>query len=219
LDAGLSSSTVQLIHMTLHKALKQALKWGLVPRNVTEAVDAPKPQKKDIQPLTPEQARTFLRTTKGNRLEALYVLAITTGLRRGELLGLRWQDVDLKEKVVRVRQQLTFTNSGLSFTRPKNGRSRNVALMNLSVEALKDHRKRQTDEKLKMGNLWQDTDLVFTSVKGTPLDARSLANRSFRPLLKRAGLPQIRFHDLCHTFATLFLSNGTHPKIVQEMLA
>ncbi len=218
LDSGLSRRTVQLIHTTLYKALKQAMKWGLVPRNVAEAVDAPRPQKKEIHPLAPEQVKRFLEAAQGDRLEALYVLAVTTGLREGELLGLRWQDVDLQRRAVRVRQQLTRTRSGLSFTTPKNGKGRNVAIMDLTVAALKAHRKRQADERSKMGDLWQDTHLVFTSVTGTPLDVGNLTNRSFRPLLERASLPRIRFHDLRHTFATLFLSNGTHPKIVQEML-
>lgn len=218
LDCGLSRRTVQLIHTTLHKALKQAMKWGLVPRNIAEAVEAPRPQRKEIHPLAPEQVKQLLEAARGDRLEALYVLAVTTGLRQGELLGLRWQDVDLEQKVLRVRQQLTRTRTGLSFTAPKNGKGRNVALMDLGVGALRDHRKRQTDEKWKMGNLWQETGLVFTAVTGTPVDVGNLTNRSFKPLLKRADLPKVRFHDLRHTFATLFLSNGTHPKIVQEML-
>ncbi len=218
LDSGLSRRTVQLIHTTLHKALKQAMKWGLVPRNVAEAVDAPRPQKKEIHPLAPEQVKRFLEAAQGDRLEALYGLAVTSGLREGELLGLRWQDVDLERRAVRVRQQLTRTKTGLSFTTPKNGKGRNVAIMDLTVAALKAHRNRQADERSKMGDLWQDTHLVFTSITGTPLDVGNLTNRSFRPLLERASLPRIRFHDLRHTFATLFLSNGTHPKIVQEML-
>ncbi|MDQ3966016.1 MAG: tyrosine-type recombinase/integrase, partial [Actinomycetota bacterium] len=218
LDSGLSRSTVQLIHATLHKALKQAMKRGLVARNVTEAVDSPKPQKKDIRPLTPEEVKVFLSTVKGDRLESLYILAITTGLRQGELLGLRWQDVDLNEKVVRVHQQLTRTKGGLSFSKPKNNKGRNVTLMDLAIKALMNHRERQKDEKLKMDDLWQETDLVFTSTKGTPLDASCLLKHSFRPLLKRAGLPHITFHCLRHTFATLFFSKGAHPKIVQEML-
>ena len=218
LDEGLSRRTVQLIHTTLSKALKSAVKQGIAPRNVAEAVDAPRPQKKDIQPLTSQQTKIFLNTVKGNRLEALYILAITTGLRQGELLGLRWEDVDLEGSVVRVRQQLTRTKAGLSFTSPKNGRGRNVALMESTAEALREHRKMQTDERQKMGNLCEDMGLVFASTVGTPLHVRNITYRSFRPLLKQAGLSQIRFHDLRHTFATLCLTSGTHPKIVQEML-
>ncbi len=194
------------------------MRWGAIPRNVAEAVDAPRPQRRDIHPLTPEQVKRLLLTAQGDRLQALYVLAVTTGLRQGELLGLRWRDVDLEQRVVRVRQQLTRTRTGRSFTTPKNGKGRNVALTDFAVEALEDHRQRQIDEKREIGSLWEDTGLVFTSVIGTPVDVGNLTNHSFRPLLERASLPRIRFHDLRHTFATLFLSNGTHPKIVQEML-
>lgn len=218
LDEGLSRRTVQLIHTTLNKALKQAAKWGLVRLNVAEAVDAPRPEKRDIRPLSEEQVKVFLNTVKGDRLEALYTLAITTGLRQGELLGLRWEDVYLEEGVVRVRQQLTRTEEGSSFTKPKNGKGRSVSLRDSTVEVLRLHQEKQTDEKSIMGNLWKATGLVFTSTVGTALNPSNVTNRSFRPLLQQAELPQIRFHDLRHTFATLFLSEGVHPKIVQEML-
>jgi integrase len=218
LDSGLGRRTVQLIHVTLHKALKQAVRWGIVPRNATEAVDVPRPHKKAIQPLSPKQANTFLRVAKEDRLEVLYVLAITTGLRRGELVGLRWQDVDLEAKMVSVCQQLVRSKDGLHFTTPKNGKGRNVAITDRTVEALNEHGKRQAEEKKMMENLWQETGLVFTSAKGTVLDADNLVKRSFKPLLGRAGLPDMRFHDLRHTCATLLLSKGIHPKIVQELL-
>ncbi|CAA9321932.1 MAG: Integrase [uncultured Chloroflexia bacterium] len=218
LDAGLAPRTVRLIHTVLHRALKQAVRWGLVPRNVTDAVEVPRPQKKEIRPLTPEQVKTLLRAAEGDRLEALYVLAVTTGMREGELLGLRWEDVDLEQEVVRVRQQLTRTRSGLSFTKPKNGKGRSVALMGTAAKALRAHRDAQDRERSRLAGLWQETGLVFTSATGTPLDVGNLTYRSFRPLLERAGLPRVRVHDLRHSFATLFLSNGTHPKIVQEML-
>ena len=219
LDSGLSAETVRLIHNTLHKALKQAVRWSLVPRNVTEAVQAPRPTKKEIQPLTLDQARILLEEAHGDRLEALYVLAVTTGLREGELLGLRWQDVDLDRGTLRVCQQLTRTKEGLSFTSPKGGRSRSVRLTQSAVKALKSHRKRQVEERLRLAGLWQDMGLVFTSTTGTPLDVGNLRNRSFKPLLEQAGLPPtVRFHDLRHTCATILLSRKTHPKVVQEML-
>jgi integrase len=209
---------VRNIHATLHKALKQAIRWRLVPRNVTEATTAPRFTKKEMQPLTPDHARTLLDVARGDRFEALYVLAITTGLRRGELLGLRWQDVDLKRGYLQVRQQLIRTKKGLSFTTPKGSKSRSVKLTQRAVETLKSHRKRQLEDKLRLVGLWQDAGLVFTTRKGTPFHPDSLTKRSFEPLMKRAGLPQIRFHDLRHTFATLLLAKGTHPKVVQEML-
>jgi integrase len=218
LDSGLSNRTVQLIHTTLRKALQQAVSDGILPRNVSQAVKAPRRVKKEMRPLNPDQARTFLEAAKGDRLEGLYVLAITTGLREGELLGLRWIDVDLENGKLRILRQLTRTKKGLSFTAPKRGRTRVVRLTDTAVVTLKAHKVLQNEERLKAGSLWQDNGLVFTSTVGTPVDVGNLTYRSFRPLLKRARLPQIRIHDLRHTAATLLLGKGVHPKIVQEML-
>lgn len=215
LESGLSRRTVQLIHTTLHRALEQAVKRRLLAHNVTKAVDAPKPDKADKKYLTPEQVKVFLEAAKGEELEALFVLAVTAGLREGELLGLRWQDVDLSTGTLQVRQQLTRTRGAMSFTKPKNGRGRNVKLMDVAIQALLKHR--EANYKSSPGNE-SHVDLVFTTSAGTPLDVANLTYRSFRPLLARADLPQIRFHDLRHTCATLFLSRGTHPKIVQEIL-
>jgi integrase len=145
-------------------------------------------------------------------------MAITAGLREGELLGLRWEDVDLDTGKLAVKRLLTRTSDGLSFTTPKRGKARSVRLTGHTVAALKNHRKRQLEERLAAGSLWRENDLVFASTVGTPVDVGNLTYRSFRPLLERAGLPRIRFHDLRHTCATILLSKGTHPKIVQEML-
>lgn len=223
LDSGLSVRTVRLTHATLHKALKQAVRWGLVPRNVTEATSPPKVSRetrKEIRPLTRDQARDLLEAARGDRVEALYVLALTAGLREGELLGLRWQDVDLEAGTLSIRQQLSRTKKdGLCFTSPKSAKSRrSIKLTRRAAKALGGHRGAQNRERLRLGALWQDTGLVFTSVTGTPLDVGNLTYRSFRPLLERAGLPRIRFHDLRHTCATLLLSENVNPKIVQEML-
>lgn len=223
LDSGLSVRTVRLVHTTLHKALKQAVRWGLVPRNVTEATNPPKlsrDARKEIRPLTREQSLALLDTARGDRLEALYILALTTGLREGELLGLRWQDVDLEGDTLCVRQQLSRTKKdGLCFTTPKSPKSRrSIKLTRSAVDTLKRHKAAQNGERLRLGTLWQDTGLVFTSVKGTPLDVANLTYGSFRPLLERAGLPRIRFHDLRRSCATLLLLRNVNPKIVQEML-
>lgn len=218
LDFGLSRRTVRLIHTVLSKSLKQAVLDGILPRNVCEAVKAPRNTKREMHPLSPAETRLFLETAKGDRLEALYVVAISTGLREGELLGLRWTDVNLERGAVQVRQQLTRTKDGLSFTSPKRGKSRNVKLTEKAVEVLKDHYNRQNEDRARLGNFWKNSGLVFTSTVGTPMDVGNLTYRSFRPLLKRAGLPQIRVHDLRHTAATLLLGKGVHPKIVQEML-
>jgi integrase len=135
------------------------------------------------------------------------------------LLGLRWRDVDLVDAgKLAVRRQLTRTKDGLSFTAPKRDKTRSVRLTWHAIDALKNHRKCQLQQRLVAGPLWRENDLVFASTVGTPLDVSNLTYHSFRPLLERAGLPRIRFYDLRHTCATILLSRGTHPKIVQEML-
>jgi integrase len=153
-------------------------------------------------------------------LEALYVLAITAGLRRGELFGLRWQDVDLENGTLSVRQQLVRTKGdGLRFTTPKSAMGRrSVRLTPKAVQALKDHHKEQLKQKQRLAELWKDTGLVFTSSVGTPLDPSNFTYHTFQPFLKRVELPKIRFHDLRHSCANLLLGRNVNPKIVQEML-
>jgi integrase len=219
LDAGLSPRTVQYLHVLLHRSLKQALRWNLVPRNVAEAVDPPKVHRKEMRPLSPEEARLLLQAAHENRLEALYVFAVHCGLRQGELLALRWDDVDLEAGTLRVNRTLTITKDGPTFTTPKTVKSRrSVMLTAEAVEALKRHSERQAEEIVRMDTLYRDQGLVFASEVGTPLNRHNLSSRSFKPLLKRAGLPNIRFHDLRHTCATILLSRGVHVKFVQELL-
>jgi integrase len=148
----------------------------------------------------------------------LYVVAVHCGLREGELLGLHWEDIDLETKTLAVRRTLSETKSGHILEAPKNAKGRNVRLTNGAVEALKRHRAAQNEERLRLGALWQDQGLVFPSRKGTTMSAKNLTTRSFKPILGRAGLPNIRLHDLRHTCATLLLSKGVHPKLVQELL-
>jgi integrase len=219
LDSGLSARSVQYVHATLHKALKQAVADGLIPRNVTEAVKAPRPVKKEIQPLNAKQARTLLDTARGDRLEAIYVVAVTSGMREGELLGLKWEDLDLDAGKLAVRRSLSMTKDGPAYELPKNGKGRSIKLPARAVEALKRHKAAQNVERLGLGTLWQDHDLIFPGHGGQPMRAWSLTGGPFLRLLKRAGLPEkTRFHDLRHTCATLLLSRSVHPKIVQELL-
>jgi integrase len=219
-DVGLSPRTVQYIHVTLHKALKQAVNDGLVKRNVCEAVKPPQLRREEIKPLTSKQAKLLLKTIRGDRLEALYVVGITAGLRQGELLGLKWEDADLKRGTLQVRRTLSGLKNGQPiFGSPKTARSkRSIQLTEKAVEALKRHRELQVEEEQRLAGLWQDHGLVFATRVGTPINRRNLVIRSLRPLLDRAGLPKIRFHDLRHTCATLMLCGGIHPKVVQELL-
>jgi integrase len=218
LDADFAPGTVRLMHGILHKALDQAVRWGTVSRNVCKATTPPKPNPEEIHPLDAEQAKRVLEASRGNRLEALYVLAVTAGLRIGELLGLKWEDIDLGAGSLHVRRTKSQAKTGPTFTTPKNGKGRSIRLTRRAVEVLKAHKATQNAERLKAGNLWQDNSLVFCTHAGKPLDFRNVATASFKPLLKKAGLPDIRFHDLRHTCATLLLSRGHHPKLVQELV-
>jgi integrase len=218
LDAGLAPRTVNYVHVTLSKALKDAVVDGLIPRNAAAVVTTPRPIKTEIKPLSPGQAKTLLEAVHGDRFEAAYVLALHCGLRLGEILELRWLDVDLESGTVQVRRTLSEARAGYRFEPPKNGKGRSVRLTSRAVQALRDHLERQLQEIDRLGDLYSDQGLVFPSQAGTPMNARNLTARSFKPLLTRAGLPDIRFHDLRHTFATIMLQNGEHPKVVQEML-
>ena len=204
LASGLSPRTVQIIHTTLHKALKQAVRWSLLSKNVAEAVTPPKPQKKEIRILTTEETKRLLWTARGDRFEALYVLAVTTGMRQGELLGLKWDDIDLHKGTLRVSRTLWEGKT----TPPKTPKAnRSIRLTGMAKEALRTH--------LERGN---GSDWVFSTTSGTPANCHNLTNRSWWPLLKKARLPRIPFHNLRHTAATLLLSQGVHPKLVQELL-
>jgi integrase len=221
LDSDLSGSTVQKMHHVLHKALAQAIKWNLIPRSPADSVKAPTPTPKEMHPLSASEARKLLEAAQGDRLEALYVLAIHTGMRRSELLGLKWPDVDLENATVRVRRTLTRTDDGKRFGlgEPKTRQSRRTVKLTLrAVEAIRSHRARQAEEKLRAGGLYQDQDLVFASEGGGLINPSNLRQRSFIPLLKRADLPRITFHDLRHTCASLLFQKNVHPKLVQDLL-
>ncbi len=206
LDSGLSPRTVQIVHATLHKALKQAVRWRLVPRNVCGDVDPPRPPRREVRPLSAGEARALLDAVRGDPLEALYVLAVTTGMRQGELLGLQWADVDFDSRVLRVRRTVWAGKSSA----PKTAASRRqIGLGGRAARALAEHRDRAT------GSEW-----VFASKTGrTPIGVHNFLNRSWCPLKRKAGLPEAtRFHDLRHTCATLLLGRGVHPKLVQALL-
>ncbi|HEV2109067.1 MAG TPA: tyrosine-type recombinase/integrase [Thermomicrobiales bacterium] len=219
LAAGLSPTSVHQIHNVLHRALKQAVRWGMVNRNVTEAVDAPRPANPEYQTWDAKQVAAVFAVGDETELAALWRLALLTGMRRGELLGLMWPDVDLERGVLAVRRTRSRGTGGTwVFGAPKTaGGRRSIALPPSAVESLRHHRLRQLEQRLALGDAWEDCGIVFANESGAPLHVNSLAGR-FRKLIATAGVPKIRFHDLRHTSATLMLLGGEHPKIVAERL-
>jgi integrase len=218
LDSGLAPRTVLHIHRAFSKALKQAVADGLIPRNPAAPVKSPQPRQEEIRPLNREQVRALFEAASGDRLEALYVLAVTAGLRRGELQGLKWDDLDLEAGMLQVRRTLSEPKGGYIFEAPNSGKGRSVRLTRKATAALREHRKRQLEERMQKAGLWQEQGLVFPSGVGTPLWGGNL-NRTFKSTLRRAGLPKsTRFHNLRHTCATLLLKQGVNPKFVQELL-
>ncbi len=207
-DRGLSTKTVSNVHGVLHKALDQAYRWRLIPSNVADLVDPPRVARHEMKALTPDEARKVLEAAAGDPLEALYRVAITAGLRQGELLALRWQAVDLVAGTLRVVATLEQRHGHEPvIAQPKTARSRRqVQLGQAAVDALRQHRQAQPG-----------IGFVFARPDGRPL-SMSIVGKAWARLNERAGVPQVRFHDLRHTAATLMLSRGVHPKIVSEML-
>ena len=208
LEEGLSRRSVQYIHAILHKALNQALRWELVNRNVTDLVDAPRPKRKTFRTWTADEVKRFLAAVEGHQWYPIYVIAAYTGLRQGEVLGLHKEDVDLKSGVIQVRHQITYVlGDGLHITEPKTEASRRpVTLPETALNVLKTYLKDFKGDKL-----------IFTTRSGRPISPRNIV-RHFKSVIAAEGLPEIRFHDLRHTHATLLLAAGVHPKIVQERL-
>jgi len=222
LEEGYAPGTVRQMQAVLRRALGEAARLGLVPRNVATLVKVPRPIRHEMQVLSSDEARILLVTVEGDRLEALYVVALTTGMRLGELLALRWTDVDLHARApaLHVRATLRYINADTYFFEPpKTPQSRRrIGLSSTALEALRAHRTRQLEERLAAGAAWRDEDLVFCTPFGGALCGNHLSGRDFQAPLRRAGVPRIRFHDLRHTCATLLLRRGIHPKVVSELL-
>lgn len=217
-EEGLSPRRVRVIRAVLHTALAEALRWGRVGRNVADLVKAPRAVRYQPTVLNEAQSKALLKAAKKDRLGVLFSVALAVGLRLGEALGLRWKDLDFDRGTLTVRQALQRVGKELRFVEPKSERSRRlISLPQVTVNALKRHRTQQKKERLVAGSRWQQTELVFTSTIGTPLDERNV-RRAFGNLLTAAKLPEIRIHDLRHTCATLLLAQGVHPKVVQETL-
>jgi len=219
MSEGLSARSVLHLHRVMRRALAHAVRWRVIEANPADLVEPPRPEPQEMRALSSNEARRVLEAAAGDRLEALYVLAITTGMRQGELLALRWRDVDLNGRSVRVTSSLQYIpGEGLRLSSPKTARSRrNVLISELAAAALLGHRERQDAER-RDSTIWEDNDLVFPNSRGRPMYATNLIERSFTHLLEKARVPRVRFHDLRHTAATLLLGQGVHPKVVSEML-
>ncbi len=216
--AGLSPTTVRYIRTILRIALGRAEKWGMVARNVAAVVDPPRVVRTEVHPLTVEEARVFLAAVEGDRLETLYRLTISLGLRMGEVLGLAWDDVDLGSGTVRVRRALQRVDGRLILKEPKTERSRRTLTLPATLAAsLRAHRVRQAEERLKLGPHWVDIGLVFTTPLGTPLEPSNVLKR-FKVHLAGAGLPKQRFHDLRHCAASLLIAQLVPIEVVRSIL-
>jgi integrase len=218
LQRGLSARTVLHVHATIRRALADAVRWGMVPRNVALLASPPRPGRPELQVWTAAELRAFLAHVEAERLYALWLLASSTGMRRGELLGIQWPDLDLGRARVAVRRSLVTVGHEVVVSEPKTAKGRrSVALDPATVAGLKAWRKHQAAERLAWGPAWTDAGLVFTREDGQPLHPREVT-RAFTRHVLAAGLPIIRLHDLRHTHATLALAAGVHPKVVQERL-
>jgi len=217
--AGLAPRTAYHLRSILRAALNDALRWGLVGRNVAALVEAPRVPQSDFQPLSIDETRRLLDAMRGDRLEALYSVALAMGLRQGEALALRWDDVDLDAATLTVSGSLgRSANGALVRSETKTARSRRtLAMPDVVTTALRAHRTRQLQERLAAGNLWHDTGLVFTRPDGRPLHGSSVT-RAFQQRLAAAGLRRLRFHDLRHACATLLLAQGVGPRVVMDVL-
>jgi len=221
LKAGRSPKTIRVYHAVLHNSLSHAVYINLVSRNVSDLStrSLPKQTRYERRPFTKEQAQTFLEKVKGHHMETLLTLAITTGMRQGELLALRWQDIDFENRYIQVcRSVRREAKRGLVVNEPKTqaGR-RKVVLSPFLIEVLRQHRAHQESARLQAGTPWEDHGLVFCKKRGEFIDPTYLLV-VFKKMLKEIGLPSMRFHDLRHSAATLLLAMGVHVKVVQELL-
>jgi integrase len=217
LAKGRSGQTALHVHRLLFTALRQAVAWQLLHRNVAEAVTAPKPEPKDIPPLTRKDVEKLLQVVKDTDLEVLTVLALGTGMRLGEVLGLRWQDVDLEGGRARIVQTIQQTSTGPVVVPPKSDRSRRIVLLpSFVTQPLKRHKAAQAERRLICGAEWQDNDLVVDRGDGGPLLTRVISRR-FSTAMRKVGL-DLTFHGLRHGHASLMLAAGVDMKVVSERL-
>ena len=217
---GLSSSTIRNAHAVLNSALKQAVRWGKLFRNPAELVDLPRKEKNEMKVLSKEEVTRFLDAAVYSKMKAFFSLMITTGLRPGEALGLKWQDVDFDKNRITVNRSLSRSGGKWMLVEPKTAKGRrSIPVPPTVIGDLNEYKNEQLAEKNSArSNTYKDQGFVFATKTGEPLSDRNIIGRHFKPLLKTAGLPDIRLYDLRHTCATLLLSAGENPKIVSERL-
>ncbi|MFH8387511.1 tyrosine-type recombinase/integrase [Kitasatospora sp. NPDC018058] len=215
----LSPLTLAYIHSVLKSALEHAVREEEIPRNVARNVRTGTPRPRRFEPLTANEARTFLTAVQGHRLQALFELGLRTGLRKGELLGLRWEDLGLDAGTASIRRTLQRTRTGGLTTLPTKTISseRRIVLPAACITSLRAHHDRQACEKQQAGEEWVDNGLVFTRPDGHPIEPATLT-RHFNALLRRSRLRAIRFHDLRHSTATLLLEQGVELVVIKELL-
>ncbi len=215
--AGLSPRTVQLIRAVLRRALGQAVEWDLVGRNAAVPAKPPRQHRYQARIWTPEETRRFLAAAQNDRWAALYTVAAYLGLRQGEALGLRWADIDVEARTLRVSGAMPTVGPRVR-SEPKTERSRRtLPLPAAVVTALRTQRTRQLEERLRAGDAWQDHDLVFASIIGTPVERKGLHDR-WKRAITQAGVPDIRFHDLRHGCASFLLASGVPARVVMDIL-
>jgi integrase len=219
LKNGVSPRTTQMIHAVIHRALNHALQLGLVVRNVSDSVTRPKVPRKEMQTLEDYEVRRLIEAAESPQMEVMFWVAVTTGLRQGEILGLKWSDLNGETRRIHIQRQVQRrAGEGLVFCEPKSASGRRVIVLGQSIiEKLRSYKNTQEKDRMRMGNKWQENDLIFPSPIGTPLDPSNVV-KAYKRSLEKAGLPKLRFHDLRHTAATLMLQEDINPKIVQERL-
>lgn len=214
---GLSPATVKYVHRILRHALKQAVIWQLLPRNPADAVKPPRSERPQMTTYDVPQTATLIDSLQGTRLLVPILLAVMCGLRRGEIVALRWRHIDLSTGKISVVESAEQTADGVRYKRPKSGRGRSVALSPTVIEELRAHRLKQAEEFLRLGLRPTEDTFVYTREDGGPLQPRSLS-RAWTLAVARLDLPRIRFHDLRHAHATHLLASGVHPKVASERL-
>jgi integrase len=218
LSAGCGKRTVELCHLRLSQALKMAVELDLVARNVAQSVKPPRARAREMQTWDTAQVQLFLAAASQSCYGPIWAVVLATGMRRGEVLGLRWQDVDFERRVLHVRQAVVPVGGAAQIGPTKNSRSRAIqGIPPYVLGALREHRVRQNERRLALGAAWQDHGLVFPSNLGTPINPRNLG-RDYDRWVAQAGVPRIRIHDQRHTHASLMLQMGTDIKVVSERL-